>query len=198
METMKIMVDLDRVVFDCPSPVFILANHLNKKINKTQPLKYVEVDEKESMNYSSSLSFFQLFNDEVLVEVDGSIKTLQNWNKQGFDIHFVSSRPNLKPMKRATVKWLKKNNINYSKLIFACSNKAEYCKQNKIDVMVDDNYKNCKDARSEGIPAVWLVDKFNRYDATYFASKLNIATNWHEINNFVQSINRTKQNTSIK
>ena len=190
---MKIMVDLDRVVFDCPSAVFLLANHLDKKASKSNPLKYVEVDSEEAMNYSSALSFFQLFNDKVLVEVEGAVKTLQNWNKQGFEIHFVSSRPNLKPMKRATVKWLKKNNIDYSKLIFACSNKAEYCKAHHMDAMVDDNYQNCKNTRNEGIPAIWLVNKHNRYDASYFASKLNIATDWNEIDTFMQSINRLKQ-----
>ena len=194
---MKIMVDLDRVVFDCSSLVFTLAHIIDKKSSKTNTLKYVEVNSEEAMRYPSALSFFKIFNDKSFTEIKGASKTLRNWHKQGFDILFVSSRPNIGALKRATVRWLNKREISYSKLIFSCNNKAEYCKQNNIDVMIDDNYKNCVNTTERGIPAIWLMNKHNEYDLTFSVGRLHLARNWRDIDNFVQAINVRKKNNSF-
>ena len=191
---MKIMVDLDRVVVDCSSFIFRLANAIDKKTSKNNSLKYIEVNVEKEMQNMSALSFFRLVHDKVVTEVKGSVKTLKEWHSQGHEIHFVSSRPNIGMLKKATVKWFNKKEVNYSKLIYACNNKAEYCKQNNIDVMVDDNYANCRNANKEGIHAVWLINRYNMDDSTIAVGRFHPARNWREIDNAVQFINIQQNN----
>ena len=41
-----------------------------------------------------------------------------------------------------TKKYLDENNILYDELIVGCDNKYDFCKKNKIDVMIDDEPQN--------------------------------------------------------
>ena len=187
------MVDLDRVVFECPSFLFWLGHKIYKTFDKNSELKFNEVNSEKAMQYPDALSFFKLFNDKSFVEIPGAASTLQKWNNKGFDIHFISSRPNLKPFQKATVKWLKSHNISYSKLVFGCSNKAEYCKQNNFDVMIDDTFENCENCCFLGIPSIWLVNKHNQNDQNIHVVKMHVANDWQDIDSAVQSINMMKK-----
>ena len=187
------MVDLDRVVFECPSFLFWLGHKIYKNSDKNSELKFSEVNSEKAMQYSNALSFFKLFNENSFVEIPGAISTLQSWNNQNFEIHFISSRPNLKPFQRSTVKWLKNNNIEYSKLVFACNNKAEYCKKHNLDIIIDDTFENCENCCYFGIPSIWLVNEYNKQDYNKHISKIHIANNWQDINNAVQSFSFNKK-----
>ncbi len=44
--------------------------------------------------------------------------------------------------KEIVLNWLKNNNINYDKIIFSEEDKLEVCKENKIDLMIEDKPKN--------------------------------------------------------
>jgi uncharacterized HAD superfamily protein len=44
-----------------------------------------------------------------------------------------------------------KNNIKYDKLLVACHNKVLDCKENKIDVFIDDRLDTCKNVSDSGI-----------------------------------------------
>ncbi len=52
--------------------------------------------------------------------------------------------------------WLKKNNIYYDKLIVNVRKKGEICKQEKIDLFIDDNISNCLDVTKYGIKTIIL------------------------------------------
>ena len=43
-----------------------------------------------------------------------------------------------------TIQWLEYNNIYYDKIIFDVKNKGEFCKNNNIDFMIEDDPKNLR------------------------------------------------------
>ena len=73
------------------------------------------------------------------------IKTLQ---KRGHKVYFITAR-NLK-WQEITQNWLEKNNLTDITLIFS-KNKAEICRQNKIDILIDNDLDVCKQATDIGI-----------------------------------------------
>ena len=182
---MKIMVDLDRVVFDCPSFTYFLGNLLFTRSNQRRPLKYKVVDAEKAKNAINSLFFLKPTHIKNLVEVNNAVEILKLWNKQKIEIHFVSSRPNLKSFQKVAVEWLAKNKIAYDKLIFACNNKPKYCEENDIDIMIDDTIENCINSAYLGIIALWFRTKNNK-NINYYPEFIFPVSHWKEINKYVQ------------
>ena len=52
-----------------------------------------------------------------------------------------------------TKKFLDENNILYDELIVGCDNKYDFCRENKIDVMIDDEPQNINSI-SKMIPVI--------------------------------------------
>ncbi len=193
---MKIMIDLDRVVFDCPSVLSRLGNFLFTKSTLYKTLKYNIVDAERAKSSFNTLFFLKITHWQYLQPIEDAINILKLWNKQGFTLHFVSSRPNLNPLKKSAVEWLEYYNINYSSLIFACTNKPLYCLFNKFDVIIDDTLKNCTNANRLGINSIWLQNKFNEKYACLKPNGVFTTKTWFNINKIVQKINLSKQKPS--
>ena len=49
-----------------------------------------------------------------------------------------------------TINWLKKEHIPYNKLFINSTDKGITCKENKIDIFIDDNPKHCMEAYNVG------------------------------------------------
>lgn len=75
------------------------------------------------------------------------IKKLKNL---GHEIYIVTARTSdlsycdITPdkMKKIVVKWLKKYKISYDKIVWTTKEKVSFCKENHIDLMIDDSPKH--------------------------------------------------------
>ena len=56
--------------------------------------------------------------------------------------------------------WLKKNEIHYDKIIFSPEDKLDICRQNNIDLMIEDKPKNINTISSE-IPVICYHANYN-------------------------------------
>lgn len=88
---------------------------------------------------------------------------------------------------RAVVKnWLKKNNIYYDKIFFSSEDKSKYCKENNIDVMIEDSPMNIAVLSS-------VVDKIICFDASYNkeckGENIIRCYSWYDIYNKIKSMN---------
>ena len=98
----------------------------------------------------------------------------------GHDIIFITARSDFgfnEPYKISS-QYLNKNNFCYDKLIVGAKDKGRVCKEEKIDLFIDDNLKNCDNVLKENIE-VWLFDNYfnrddNRFDRVY---------NWKDVYN---------------
>ena len=64
-------------------------------------------------------------------------------------------------MKNIVTKWLEENNINYNKIIFSPEDKLEICKENNINIMIEDKVENINNI-SEIIPVVCFNASYNK------------------------------------
>ena len=83
---------------------------------------------------------------------------------KGHEIFLISHRifPDYKDPYNTTEKWLNKNNINYTKLVLSKgTDKTFECKENKIDIMIDDRITPCSIMMANGINCFVMQTKYN-------------------------------------
>ncbi len=100
--------------------------------------------------------------------------------EDGHKLILISHRayPHYSNPKQTTLDWLKKNNINYTKLILSNSpDKTQECKENKIDVMFDDRASECKKMREQGVNCKLMFTKYNKREK----EDLPFATSWKNL-----------------
>lgn len=182
---MKIMVDLDRTVFDCPSLTYFFGNMSFGESNLDKDLEYVLVDPKKSKDYANNLFFLKMSHAKNFTPVDEVVRVLNKWHEQGIEVTFVSSRANFKAFHKATIEWLEMFGVKYNNVVMDCNNKAKYGELNGFDVLVDDTLKNCNDCAKVGIIPIWIRTKYNSKTTNYPNDMLQ-AANWNDVDEYVQ------------
>lgn len=81
--------------------------------------------------------------------------------KDGHEIYFITKRKKTFNISSKTKKWLKDFGFNYNKLVLGVNKKGEKCKELGIDLIIDNDIKNIKDAESYGIKGIVKGTKFN-------------------------------------
>ncbi len=75
--------------------------------------------------------------------------------------------------------WLDKNNIEYDRLIVNAREKAIVCKQENIELFIDDQLNNCLEISRAGIKVIRITDDENSND------QITNLSNWQEIYEFI-------------
>lgn len=84
---------------------------------------------------------------------------IRKLKKQGDEIHIITARRENE--RKWTTKWLKENRISYDKLIMT-EEKLEYCIENNIDLMIEDNPNNIEKISTK-IPVLCYDNKYNKH-----------------------------------
>ena len=98
----------------------------------------------------------------------------------GHEIIFITARSEygFKDAYKTSREYLEKYNIHYDKLIVGAHEKGSVCRNENIEIFIDDNLRNCSSVRKENIK-VWLFDNaFNRNDNNFERVK-----DWEDIYN---------------
>ena len=111
---------------------------------------------------------------------DGAKKYMDKMLKDGNQLYLISHRahPHYKKPYEVTTKWLKDNDINYTKLILSDStNKTKECKENNIDIMFDDGIYICRVLMENNINSYLVKTNYNIKDS----NGLKIVDNFKDI-----------------
>lgn len=130
---------------------------------------------------------------KTLSKAAETISKLKNENNE---IYIISSRNNgeYTNPKEMTEKWLNDNKIYYDRLILTDKGeKGKICKENNIDIMIDDSANNCKDISEYGIKVYMMETRFNKNIAEF-----EKVSNWGEIYTKINEMNPKKKQEKIK
>ena len=170
---MRVGLDIDNVVADFDS--FILKEYLKEDKNKRNS-GIVNPDGrwiKQCFDWTKEESEeFFIKNMErfasMLKPRDGAKKYMDKMLKDGNQLYLISHRahPHYKKPYEVTTKWLKDNDINYTKLILSDStNKTKECKENNIDIMFDDGRYICRVLMENNINSYLVKTNYNIKDS---------------------------------
>lgn len=132
----------------------------------------------------TKFDFFDTFYKNVLKEcvpMPNAPEIITKLKQEGNEISFVTAR--LLEIKncdteKITKQSLQENNIPYDKLIINASDKLKYCKENGIEIFIEDSYDTCKELEENGIKTYLMTTKMNK---NIEAGTIERVNDWNEI-----------------
>lgn len=114
---------------------------------------------------------------EVKIKSDAK-EYINKLHNEGNKIIIITARreENCKDIYDVSKNWLVENGIKMDKLEVGCYKKSEQCKENKVDIFIDDNVDNCKDvSKNLQIPVLLFDSIYNQEE-----KDLKRVYNWKE------------------
>ena len=117
-----------------------------------------------------------------------AVETINRLRKEGHKIIIITARDSEfhDDPYFLSKNWLNKNNIKYDKLIVNAREKGTVCKNENIDLFIDDQLNNCLDVLKEGIKVIRIS---NENCTNKDIVDLN---NWTKIYEYIGELNETK------
>ena len=193
---MKIGIDLDGVVFDTEKEYRVytelydmLVLKQNSKIDNSE----LRFQDRFKWTEENSSDFLTRYHEKITREANympGAKDVLQMLKQDGHKLIMITARGGMnKRMIEITKERLNQDNMEiFDKYYFDIREKQKICLEEKIDVMIDDYYRNCQSISDVGIKTIYLKDapsrdlKENEY--------LKVLYNWGEIYRYIKEIEK--------
>lgn len=196
---MNIGIDIDDVITDGEAYYAYAQKYIVEEL-KREPIIVNDLGLCESASYYDELfgwnvdeaeDFWNKNMENVLTEVQPRFfarEIISKLRKEGHKIIIITARdsefhdaPYL-----LSKNWLDRNNIEYDKLIVNAREKGTVCKNENIDLFIDDQLNNCLDVLKEGIKVIRIS---NENCTNKDIVDLN---NWTKIYEYIGELNETK------
>ena len=129
-------------------------------------------------------AFFDMYYKNVLEEcypLSNASEIINRLKQEGNEIIFITARlTNIKncETENITKETFRKYNIPYDKLIMNVDDKLKFCKENGVEVFIEDSYETCKSLQENGIKAYLMTTKMNR---NIVDDKIERVSSWDEV-----------------
>lgn len=129
-------------------------------------------------------AFFDMYYKNVLEEcypLPNASEIINKLKQEGNEIIFITARlTNIKncETENITKETFRKYNIPYDKLIMNVDDKLKFCKENDVEVFIEDSYETCKSLQENGIKAYLMTTKMNR---NIVDDKIERVSSWDEV-----------------
>lgn len=191
---MKIGIDIDNTITEVQEELnnaaYEYAIKLGKNINNAENFfedikNNVDTYKKKfQFSYDELKYFLKNIQEEITnnaVPREKVVEVISKLKKLDHKIYIITARDSEfhDDPYNLSKNWLDKNNIEYDKLIVNAREKAPVCKDEKIDLFIDDQLNNCLDIAKIGIKTIRLSNDKKKYkDIITFE-------NWDEIYNYI-------------
>lgn len=193
---MKIAIDVDDCISNTIEVDFAFSYRENKKMNPDDNKLYVN-------NYHNAPTIFgftpkqddDFFAMERKICIDEDLIKPKVYSQniinklfdEGNEIVILTSRSDKcwGDAQKQTIAWLTKYGFKFSKCLSNVSSKGIWCKENGVDLLIDDNPKYLKQANDEKIKTITF---YACYNADY-KNELNVFANcWFEVYDKIKEI----------
>lgn len=191
---MKIGIDLDGVVIDSETTfrtyekIFDIDTLLgNNLINKEEPKfqsRYNWTDEQEKEFIEKY--FLKISKESNLMS--GFIGVYNLLKNQGHEFVVITARGGfVKEMKDDAIRLLEENNIKFDKYYWKVEDKLEICKNEKVDIMIDDDWKIIRKLADNQVKTLYFRDtNLIKLEENEYIKEVN---NWGEIYRNIKELN---------
>ena len=191
---MKIGIDLDGVVIDSETTfrtyeeIFdIDALKTNNLINREEPKfqeRYNWTDEQEK-------EFIQKYFMTVSKEsnlMSGFLGTYRLLKEQGHEFVIITARGGfIKEMKDDALRLLEENGVKFDKYYWKMNDKLDVCKKEKIELMIDDDWRIIKKLSENKIKTLYFRDtNLKRLEENKYIKEVN---NWGDVYRYIRREN---------
>lgn len=135
-------------------------------------------------NEQEAMIFWEKYYAEILRKLNikkFASEVISKLRKQGHKIYLITARWDMKNdnVEEITKQWLKDNNVEYDGLFLNASDKLELAKGNKLDMFIDDSFKNCKKIADNTEIKVYMMN--SRVNGSLNDEKIERVFSWPEV-----------------
>lgn len=167
---MRIGIDVDDTLANTKELIIEYAVRYDKKYFRGKGIIHPEIYDLCGM-FDWSREEKKQFMKECIEEIadkvtvkENAAKVLTKLKEEENEIYIITYRTTkrYKNPQKTTENWLLKHQIPYDKLIVNSGPKGIVCKNNKIDLLIDDNLEHCLDAINYNIDTLVFDSPYNR------------------------------------
>ncbi len=183
---MRIGIDLDGVVFDSEKEYRVyseLYDMIELKQNSKINNKELNFQDRFDWTQEQCIEFFNKYLIQIMEKsnyMPGAIDVLKMLKEEGNELILVTARGGYEPEAiKMSQRRLKESELDIFKNYFwGAEDKAKVCKEENIDIMIDDSFRNCKSIADAGIKVLYF-----RSAPSYELQGENVKTvyNWGEV-----------------
>lgn len=191
---MRIGIDLDGVVIDSETTfrtyeeIFdidtIKGNNL---INREEPKFQARYNWTEEQKQEFIEKYFLTVSKESNL-MSGFIGVYNLLKKQGHEFVVITARGGfVKEMKDDAIRLLEENNITFDKYYWKIDDKLEVCKNENVDIMIDDDWRIIKNLADNNIKTLYFRDTdLVKLEENKYIKEVN---NWGDIYRIIKELN---------
>ena len=162
---MKIGIDLDGVVIDSETTfrtyeeIFDIDTLNGNNLAKTEePKSQYRYDWTEEQQKEFIEKYFLTVSRESGL-MSGFLGVYNLLKKQGYEFIVITARGGfIEEMKDDAIRVLDENNIKFDKYYWKIEDKLEICQKEKVDVMIDDDWRIIKKLSDNKIKTLYFID----------------------------------------
>ncbi len=168
---MNIGIDIDDTINKLSETLLKYAIKFNKENNIKHEIRNYEYDFQKAFGWTveQELNFKDEYIEKCLIDADikdGAREYIHKLKEEGNKIVIITARnvnDSGKNVYNISNDWLVNHGIEMDKLETGCIQKVDKCKENKIDVFIDDNKDHCKEVKENlGIPVIMFDSIYNQ------------------------------------
>lgn len=197
----KIGIDIDNTMTDIQERVIQEGMKWCEKHNKNidnidrtkpSPKEIFNLNDKENEIFFKDIGFNILFNALPSSDCSDVINRLHD----NYEINIITARYEQDDVDiiKLTKDWLSKYEIPYDNIYFSINNKGEFCKNNGIHIMIDDNVNEINSCIENNVFTIAPVRLYNKELNNY--ENCQYCNNWFDIENAVNDISNLLLSTS--
>ncbi len=189
---MRIGIDIDNVISNFNDILFDKFSKHDKTLRNKGVIDKEKYITHGMFDWSNDeiKSFYNSIIEDVAINLDlikDSKKYIDKLKEDGHKIIIITGRDNGEygDPYNMTVKWLNKHQIHYDKLILTHSGKYDKyieCKNNDIDIFIDDSEIMCKQCVENGVHTLLFDTPYNKNNCT-----ITRVNNWEEIYSYINN-----------
>ena len=190
---MKIGIDIDGVIIDYERVVRAKAELYDLlELNKNGVVLKEELKVQKRYNWTEDEihnfihKYFMPLN-EVTPLVAGAKEVINYLKRDGHELIVITARGGfIEEMKDAVQEIFRKENLVFDKIYWKTDEKADVCKKENIDLMIDDYYVACEELAKNKIKTLYFRDKdMKELQETEYLKEVS---NWGEIYRYIKGI----------
>lgn len=194
---MKIGIDIDGVILDFERQLKTFEElydfiELKKEgvINRNEQRLEERYNwtQEEKINFMNQY-FLKLSKQAPLMP--GAKEVIERLKKEKNELIIISARGGMiKEMKDVAIQKLEEEKLTFDKYYWGQEDKLEIAQKEKIDIMIDDNYKVCKNMSENKIKTIYFRDKeMKKLEQNEFLKEVS---NWGEIYRYIKGIEQSQ------
>lgn len=192
---MKLGIDIDGTIkYTHRAAIEIYNEELNMNVTEDQVTTYF-LDEPFGLSSEEGKKMWRRLETKIYtlgVPLEQSSESLQQLEREGHEIFYITARPGFKKVREITENWLTKHNfpLNKNNLFMSSQNKGKIALSNHIDLFFEDDPFHINNLIKNGISTVVVDCPYNRV----LPNDIPRINDWLEGINYIHMYNKKLNN----